>query len=60
MHVDWSEAFEYEKFRVLHVNQTIWEGTQIVLSTSKCRGVGQQEKYLEAMCIAAIPNAALF
>lgn len=41
MHVDWSEAFEYEKFRVLHVNQIICEGAQIVLNMSKCRGVGQ-------------------
>lgn len=39
MHVDWSEAFEYEKF--LHVKQTIWERVQIVLNISKCRGDGQ-------------------
>lgn len=52
MRVDWSWAFEYEKFRFLHVKQTAGEGIQIVLNISKCRGDGREQKALEVTYVA--------
>lgn len=47
MHVDWSKAFEYEKFRVLHVKQIIWEEPRLCWTYQNAGVLDSKEKTYE-------------